>query len=223
MPSHKLPDIIGDLALVGYRLHFKNLRSLSPKHIRQLSFVNRNTLSHKIPQVLKYIISPMISIENIINQEIESINKAIDNAKKQRDEAATPMESQHDQTRQHADQLVQALQKNKAELLAIKINVNHQTKSVDYATIGSFVETENVDSKQRNNFLIVPEGLGGKKIDDIILLGEHAPLAKIISGQKTGYLYAINDTKYVIKKINHPLTPFACKNTSKRHKFPKQR
>ena len=112
------------------------------------------------------------------------------------------MESAHDQTRQHADQLVQALKLSKTELLSIKIKVLHIVPSPNLINLGSLVEIENLGTKQIIKYLIVPEGLGGKAIEGVVLLGENTPLTKAIFGQKTGYVYEMNRTKFIIKNIS---------------------
>lgn len=134
----------------------------------------------------------MIKLSNILNEKIESVENSVRRAAFERDNSATPMESQHDQTRQVANQLYNSLidEKKYFEQLRRKI--------------GEFYliyHLENLGNGSKYRFFIVPDGLGGITIDGITLISDKTPLSKIIIGKETGFEYEFNGQKYRIEKV----------------------
>lgn len=124
----------------------------------------------------------MISLPDLINKKIDFLLQQIKNTEKARDEAATPMESHSDQTRQNAEQLIYAL-KDEVKRQRLLLNSLEQYKAILYTVR---------NTAGLKDFLIVPDGLGGQIIDDVYLLAESTPLAKNIIGQKVGHTFSLN-------------------------------
>lgn len=134
----------------------------------------------------------MIDLKKKIEKDLRSVEKQIKQATKERDESATPMESQHDQTRQIANQLYNSLleeRKKLGEMMFIADKFN------------SVVTILNVSTGMPQKYFIVPNGLGGTSEGDIILLSEKTPLAKTLSGRKPGSEFELNGQKLRIVKI----------------------
>lgn len=134
----------------------------------------------------------MIDLIGILNEKIESTEKSLKRAAFERDNSATPMESQHDQTRQIANQLYNALLDEKKGLHLLK------RKLKDFNIIYTL---ENLSSGTKYRFFIVPDGLGGSTIDGITLISDKTPLSNIIIGKNTGYAYELNGQQFMIEKI----------------------
>jgi len=130
----------------------------------------------------------MISLPDIINQKTDFLLQQIKDTEKARDEAATPMESHSDQTRQNAEQLIYALKDEvkKQKILLAKIS-------------GYKVITYSVRSHLGlKDYAIVPDGLGGQLVDNTYLLAESTSLAKNLQGKKQGHTFTLNDSPHEI-------------------------
>jgi len=127
-----------------------------------------------------------------IEKEIRTVDKRIKQAATERDESASSMESQHDQTRQIANQLFNSLLEEKKKLMELK------GETAKYHSVYTMLNT--VDGSVKKYF-IVPNGLGGTEEDGVTLLSEKTPLAKNLLGKITGNEFEINGQKLRIKKI----------------------
>ncbi|KKT40448.1 hypothetical protein A3K29_03550 [Candidatus Collierbacteria bacterium RIFOXYB2_FULL_46_14] len=134
----------------------------------------------------------MIDLKQKIEKEIRSAEKQIKQAAMERDESATSMESQHDQTRQIANQLYNSLLEEKKRLVELLGEV------AKYHLVYTMLNT--VDGSTRKYF-IVPNGLGGTEEDGVTLLSEKTPMAKNLLGKVAGSEFEINDQKLRVKKI----------------------
>jgi hypothetical protein len=126
----------------------------------------------------------MIDLTQIINQKIDFLLQQIKDTEKARDEAATPMESHSDQTRQNAEQLIYAL-KDEVKRQKLLLSKLDQYKAILY-TVRS--------SAGLKDYLVVPDGLGGQSIDNVYLLAESTPLAKNLIGKKPGHTFPLNSS-----------------------------
>jgi hypothetical protein len=134
----------------------------------------------------------MIDLVGILNEKIESVEKNIKQAAFERDNSATPMESQHDQSRQIANQLYNSLLEERKILQLLRKQVGN---------FHAIYSLENLNSGAQYKFFIVPDGLGGKTVDGVTLISEKTPLSKIIIGKDAGYEYELSEQKFKITKI----------------------
>jgi len=132
----------------------------------------------------------MIDLLGILNEKIEATEVGVKRAAFERDNSATPMESQHDQTRQVANQLYNCLVDEKRSLQSLKRRLD------DFHTI---YYLRNLGSGAQFRFFIVPDGLGGKTVAGITLISDNTPLSKIIIGKKAGFQYELNDQNFIIE------------------------
>lgn len=129
-----------------------------------------------------FIIHTMIDLTQIINQKINFLLQQIKDTEKARDEAATPMESHSDQTRQNAEQLIYAL-KDEVKRQKLLLSKLDQYKALLYTVR---------NSAGLKDFLIVPDGLGGQSVDNVYLLAESTTLAKNLINKKPGHNFTLN-------------------------------
>jgi len=134
----------------------------------------------------------MIDLSAILNEKIESVERSIKKAAFDRDNSATPMESQHDQSRQIANQLYNSLLDEKRGIQQLKKRIG------EFQTIYDLL---NMVNGTKYRFFIVPDGLGGINVDGITLISEKTPISKIIMGKETGFEYELNGQKFKIEKV----------------------
>ena len=99
-----------------------------------------------------------------------------DQAKIARDTAPSAMESHSDTTRSEKEKLVMALDR---EINEMEGNIKVAEKMEP-----NYLELAGQESTMK--VLLVPAGLGGKKIDDVVLLGANSPLGQAVAGKKSG-------------------------------------
>lgn len=133
----------------------------------------------------------MIDLSQILNDEIAKIDRWIKQAANERDESATPTESTHDQTRQIANQLFNSLLEEKARLIKLTNIAKH------FKTVYT-VEDKNA---MRYKFMLVPDGLGGKNIEETVLVGESSLLGQKLKGLKEQNIYEINGSIFTVVAI----------------------
>lgn len=133
----------------------------------------------------------MIDLSKVLKDEIDKKEKWIRQAATERDESATPTESAHDQTRQVANQLFNSLLEEKAKLQKLE-NVVKKYRNI-------------LEIKKQNGetfkIMIVPDGLGGKNIEGVMLVGENSPLGKKIKDLKKNDSYEMNSENYKIVNL----------------------
>lgn len=128
-------------------------------------------------------------IRKIIDKKISNIKKAILSAKNARDLAPSAMESHSDTTRSEKEKLINALQEELDKLDSLSENIS-DWKIYEIKLGGEIMSV-----------CMVPDGLGGEKIDDIRLLSFNSPLGKEISGKKVGDKIYVNKFSGVILDI----------------------
>ncbi|MFC1649226.1 hypothetical protein ACFL2C_00750 [Patescibacteria group bacterium] len=110
-------------------------------------------------------------VKKYFENEITKLEQAIENEKSARDDASCAMQSWSDTTRNQKEQLIQALEtklrfrKRQSGSVPAKTSVNG---------VWSVVHSKSLNSK----CLIVPDGMGGAKIGDLILVSIDSLLAK---------------------------------------------
>jgi DNA-3-methyladenine glycosylase II len=109
------------------------------------------------------------------------------------------MESQHDQTRATADQLLQTLENQAFRLNQLGKQLTTLPKSSQSAGLNTLVTLES--NNKTTTYLLVPEGLGGTTHANITLLSTTSPLASSFLNHKLGFTFTFNQTDYQITQI----------------------
>ena len=128
-------------------------------------------------------------IQKIIDKKLLNIKKAILSAKNARDLAPSAMESHSDTTRSEKEKLINALQEELDKLDSLMENIS----DLKLYKIKLGEEIMKV--------CMVPDGLGGEKVDDIRLLSFNSPLGKEISGKKVGDKILFNNLSGIITDL----------------------
>ncbi|MDP1743252.1 MAG: hypothetical protein Q8L51_00525 [Candidatus Amesbacteria bacterium] len=109
-----------------------------------------------------------VKIIQSLESEIVVLNKALETTRIAQREAPSAMESASNTTRSEMERMVTALE---IDIDSIKKNIklmeNYMPK---YHEINNNGKTLKI--------ILVPDGIGGKKIDDVMLVSENAPIAK---------------------------------------------
>lgn len=114
--------------------------------------------------------------------------RARDHARVTRDSAPTANESHSDTTRSEHEKLVSALD----EQIWI---LDQGMKSLEKSEVNYF-EINNGGMKMK--LVIVPEGMGGKKIDDVQVISVTTPLGVLLKGKQAGATVDINGRRVEI-------------------------
>lgn len=129
----------------------------------------------------------MIDLRRVIVEDIASLDARIKRVAEERDESATPTESTHDQTRQIANQLYNSLLEERARLMGF-LNIAKKYNRVF--------------TVEQKKYMIVPDGLGGKLVEDVVLVGEKSPLGLKLKDAKQGDKYEINGVWYLVSETS---------------------
>lgn len=133
----------------------------------------------------------MIDLLPMLEEKIKKIELQISSAKFDRDNAATPMESASDKSRQLAEQLMDALTDEKSNLLFLKKRIGKITNTI-YTLSTAFGEKE---------YAIVPDGLGGGVASGITLVSSKSPLAQILSSKSNNEKFTFNGQEFTVLRI----------------------
>jgi|CXWL01.1.fsa_nt_gi hypothetical protein len=138
----------------------------------------------------------MIDLNQVLQEKIALLDRQLASAKFTRDHAATPTESGSDKTRQNAEQLMDSLGDAKKKLKLLELALNKLPPFNHLATPNTLVTLRTPLGNKE--FLLVPEGLGGRSIGSVFLLSVESPLAKSFLNQKVGYTFSFNGGAYQI-------------------------
>lgn len=127
-------------------------------------------------------------VTKLFETERELLVRARDHAKATRDSAPTANESHSDTTRSEYEKLVSALDEQIWLL-------DQGMKSLEKSEVGYF-EINNGGTKMK--LVVVPEGMGGKKIDDVQVISVTTPLGVVLKGQSAGATVDLNGRKVEI-------------------------
>lgn len=141
----------------------------------------------------------MIDLPRLVENRISVIDGQIKEAKNVRDTAATPTESGSDKTRQIAEYLVDSLIGERDKLVALKNKIAGHSQFDSRATLNTIVTLKSSGSEVI--YLLVLDGLGGFRVDNIFLLSVDSPLANAFLNQRTGYRFSFNNIDYEIISI----------------------
>lgn len=136
---------------------------------------------------------------DILEKEREKLTKAIVSAKHARDNAPSPMESHHDNTRSDNERLARALEEKLSGLEKQIKAIPSVLSAADKVEIWRYVE---VGLDLRNlKLLVVPKGYGGTSVDGFQLISLDTPLGIAINEKKQGETFSLNNQKGLIVHI----------------------
>jgi hypothetical protein len=141
----------------------------------------------------------MINLQEILEQKLQFLQKQLKSIEEERNTAATPIESRSDQTRSLAEQLHSSLQRQFHSLKLLKSQLSSKSKFNNQADIYTLVTLKSDQIYQTH--LLVPEGLGGDRIGQTILLSITSPLAQQFLHQTIGFQFTFNSIHYTIDSI----------------------
>lgn len=139
-------------------------------------------------------------IKKYLLNNIEKLEKTLENAKEARDKAPSAMESASDETRSRMESQV--------EMLNNKINEEENMLSLLPGTIekGGKIKTWDLVEIEKNGqdefVVIVPTGLGGKKIDKFLLVSKDSPYGKRLYGRNIDENFSFNSSSIKVISIN---------------------
>ncbi len=137
-----------------------------------------------------------------VNLETEK-NRLLQKLKQEeeiRDSAPSAMESHSDTTRHRYEESVRNL-KNKIDeidqcLKIVPKSIHSNAVAVLWSKV--ILETNN----QRQEFILVPDGIGGRKLDNgIVLLSTSSPLGKVVLDKRLGDTFTFNQKKFTVLAV----------------------
>jgi hypothetical protein len=137
----------------------------------------------------------MIDLLKILNQKIDKLDLQILDVKFERDHAATPMESASDKTRQMAEQLMDALGDERKKIILLKRRIKSYRQNPVYSISTPLGERD---------FILVPEGLGGKTIEGVTLLSDSSPMGLKLVDKQVGDSFEYNNQPFKILSSREP-------------------
>jgi|SRR3989344_9688502 len=118
-----------------------------------------------------------------LEKDKELVLRAIQEAKHARDNAPSAMESGSDTTRSEKERLVFALQSNLVKIdMDIKI-VKEAKRPTPNEKIGIWSYVEISSNETTMSLFIVPNGMGGKKINNVQLVSTSSLLGQVLIGK----------------------------------------
>ncbi|OGD81387.1 hypothetical protein A2572_01135 [Candidatus Collierbacteria bacterium RIFOXYD1_FULL_40_9] len=130
----------------------------------------------------------MVDLAIVLKKEIDKIDLWINQAAQERDESATPTESTHDQTRQVANQLFNSLLEERSKLQKLTNIVKRFNRVFE-------IQKSNGDVFK---VMLTPDGLGGKEVDSVLLVGEGSLLGQKLKDLNINDSYEINSIGYKV-------------------------
>jgi hypothetical protein len=136
----------------------------------------------------------VIDLKKILAEKVNKLDLQIADVKFERDNSATPMESASDKSRQLAEQLMDALNDERKKLILLNRKISEFKNNKIFTIKTPLGERE---------FVLVPEGLGGKTVDGVTLLSEVSPLGKNLIGKKVGDIFEYNNQSFRIISLRN--------------------
>lgn len=140
----------------------------------------------------------VIDLLFILEEKIKKLDLQIADVKYERDNSATPMESHSDKSRQLAEQLMDALIDEKKNLISLKRRPDQLGTTQIFSLSTPLGERD---------FVLVPDGLGGKTVSGVTLISYLSPLGKILKNKKEMEFFVYNGQEFTvlgIKKVESP-------------------
>lgn len=139
-------------------------------------------------------------IKKYIGDTIKILEKALKHAKTARDNAPSAMESHSDETRSRMESQVYMLEVKlkeiKVQLDAVPNEVNKEGK----IKLWNLVKISK--NGQKELIVIVPNGLGGKKLKNLLLVSEESPYGKNLVNKKIGDTINFNSNQVKVISVN---------------------
>lgn len=139
------------------------------------------------------------NLKKHLKEEIDSLKQKIAHNQEIKNSAPASTESRSDTTRHRYEEMIENQKKelkmleNNLSLVPSFSNKTNQIKVWDYLEV-------NLNDRS-NKFLLVPTGLGGKKVGDIQLLAIDSPLGKALLGKKVKEVFDFNGRSANITQI----------------------
>lgn len=118
-----------------------------------------------------------------LEKDRELVLRAIQEAKHARDNAPSAMESGSDTTRSEKEKLVFALQSSLVEINMNIKNVKMAKRPTSNEKIGIWSYVEISSNETTMALFMVPNGIGGKKINNVQLISTSSPLGQVLIGK----------------------------------------
>lgn len=116
----------------------------------------------------------LLEIKNHLTKEREKLVEALNHAKEARDDAPNAMESHSDTTRNQTEKLVHAFELKLYELDNLIQKIPNKVLSSSHVWQLKEIKLNGINM----TIVIVPEGLGGRKIGELFLVSESSDLGK---------------------------------------------
>ena len=141
-------------------------------------------------------------VEKVIDDKLNTLENAITQAKSARDDAPSAMESHSDTTRASQERLVNALESEVDSINEIKkdFEASLTKKRGNIVTLWSYVEIS-LNEKDLE-IIIVPEGLGGNTLENVLLVSDKSPLAQAILGKTSDSKFKFNNQSGIVKLVS---------------------
>jgi len=143
------------------------------------------------------------NIKKYFEEQYAKMKSSIEKEKAIRDTSLSAMESHHDTTRNQTEKLIQALEVGLKELEKnIKQIPTSGANKKNQVGLWSRVEMKIGDNNLR--VVLVPQGLGGQKINDFQTLAENTPLGQAIINKSKSSEFEMNGNTGKIIEVLQP-------------------
>lgn len=142
----------------------------------------------------------LLVLKKHLQKELKNLEKTIRETKIARDNSPSAMESASDESRSRLEGAVsmfQRMKKEKEDLLGIIPVKSIVGKNI---SVWSFAEIELSD--KRMSIAIVPDGLGGIKVEEFQYVSDNTPLGKALIGKSRGDNFSFNDSTGTVISVN---------------------
>lgn len=133
-------------------------------------------------------------VQDMFQKELERLLRALEVAREAQRMAPTPIESHSNTMMSEMEKLVTALEIDIAKHKRFMEMIPKElTASIGPLSEWHYVEIDNGGVTMK--LVLVPEGMGGKKIVDFTLVSMGSPLGKILMGKRVGDEFDLNGRK----------------------------
>lgn len=135
-----------------------------------------------------------------IEEEIEMTKRELERARVAQLAAPSAMESHSDTTRSEKEKLVTALERDVARLeeLAAKIPTSLPSSA---GKVDVWRSVKMRSGNQEIEVFMVPDGMGGRRLGNVVLLSDQAPLGQVMMGKAAGDRLEFNKHDYIVGEI----------------------
>lgn len=118
-------------------------------------------------------------VKDLFQKELERLERALEIAREAQRMAPTPMESHSNTMMSEMEKLVTALEMDIAKHKEYMAKIPKDYLP-DTGKLGEWKYTEVEVKGQKLKVVLVPEGMGGKKVGDVVLVSVGSPLGKTL-------------------------------------------